>query len=133
MKIFKILLQDILKKIMIAFFYFFRLYNLSLAIEKFKIPRLIIFKELINKSKLLKIFGKNFFFEKDLIDLKTKLKKNYIHSIKVDDLKFKLTFLNYELNNAIVQRIEGKREPSTVSAIRSLIKKGNKVLELGSC
>ena len=51
----------------------------------------------------------------------------------MDDFKFKLTFLDYELNNAINQRIEGKREPSTVSAIRSLVKKNNNVLEIGSC
>lgn len=133
MKTLTVLIQDIIKKFIIIFFYIFRLYNLTIAIEKFKIPRSIIYKELINKSKIFKIFGKNFFFEKDLINLKIKLKKNYVHSIKVDDLKFKLTFLNYELDNAIIQRIEGKREPSTVSAIRSLVKKGSNVLELGSC
>jgi FkbM family methyltransferase len=133
MKILKNLFLDIIKKIILIQFYILKLYNLSLAIEKFKIPRSTIFKELVNKSKVLRIFGNNFFLEKDLVNLKIKLKKNYIHSIKVDDLKFKLTFLNYELDNAIIQRIEGQREPSTVSAIRSLVKKGSCVLELGSC
>ncbi len=124
---------DILYKIIILCLYIFRIYNFNLAVKKFKISRLIIEKELIKKSKSFVFFGKYLFWEKDLKNLKKKLKRNYIHSIKVDDLKFKLTFLNYDMNDAINQRIEGVREPSTVSAIRSLVKKNNNILELGSC
>ena len=71
----KILIFDIFKNIIIIIFYTFRIYSLNIAINEYKIPKLIIEKELIKKSKYLKLFGKNLFFKKDLEALKKKLKK----------------------------------------------------------
>ena len=58
----KILIFDIFKNIIIIIFYTFRIYSLNIAINEYKIPKLIIEKELIKKSKYLKLFGKNLFF-----------------------------------------------------------------------
>ena len=74
----KILIFDIFKNIIIIIFYTFRIYSLNIAINEYKIPKLIIEKELIKKSKYLKLFGKNLFFKKDLEALKKKLKKKII-------------------------------------------------------
>ncbi|CAN1593552.1 fkbM_fam, methyltransferase, FkbM family [Candidatus Pelagibacterales bacterium] len=108
------------------------IYTLSSACSKFQIPLLVLKKELKNFKSFF-LFNRYFFHKKNLLLLQKKLNNNYVHNIKVDDFKFKLTFLNYKLDKGISQRIEGIREPSTVSAIRSLVKKGNKVLELGAC
>src|SRR6267143_348058 len=58
---------------------------------------------------------------------------DHIFDIKVDDLSIKLTFLDRPIGNAMVERIQGRREPTTVTAIRALVKPGSKVLELGGC
>jgi len=55
---------------------------------------------------------------------------DHIFDIKVDDLSIKLTFLDRPIGNAMVERIQGRREPTTVTAIRALVKPGSKVLEL---
>ena len=60
----KILIFDIFKNIIIIIFYTFRIYSLNIAINEYKIPKLIIEKELIKKSKYLKLFGKTFFLKK---------------------------------------------------------------------
>ena len=57
----------------------------------------------------------------------------HIFDIKVDDLSLKMTFLDKQIGNAILKRIQGRREPTTVSIIRALVKPGSKVLELGGC
>lgn len=60
-------------------------------------------------------------------------KNNNIFDIDLDGFKYKLTFLNQKIGPAIVQRIEGKREPETTAIYRSLVKPGMNVLELGAC
>jgi FkbM family methyltransferase len=57
----------------------------------------------------------------------------HIFDITVDDLSLKMTFLGRDIGNAIMERIQGRREPTTVSVIRALVKPGSKVLELGGC
>jgi FkbM family methyltransferase len=58
---------------------------------------------------------------------------DHIFDITVDDLSLKMTFLGRDIGNAIMERIQGRREPTTVSVIRALVKPGSKVLELGGC
>lgn len=58
---------------------------------------------------------------------------NHIFDIKVDDLSLKMTFLDHKIGHGIVERLQGRREPTTVSIIRSLVRPGSKVLELGGC
>jgi len=57
----------------------------------------------------------------------------HVFDIVVDDLAFKLTFLDCKLGRAAIQRIHGVREPETTAIIRTLVKPGAQVLELGSC
>ena len=111
----------------------FGIYSMSYAFKKFQISQFILKKELAKTLPSFSLLGRYFFFKKNLQNLQFKLSNNYIYNIKVDDFKFRLTFLDNKLNKAICQRIEGIREPTTVTAIKSLVKKGNKVLELGSC
>ena len=59
--------------------------------------------------------------------------KNKVFDITVDDIKFKMSFKDYEVNKAIQERIDGVREPETTSIIRSMLKPGDNVLELGGC
>lgn len=63
----------------------------------------------------------------------SKFKPCHIFNITVDDMSFKMTFLDYHLVSAIIDRIEGRREPQTVAIIKSLIKTGDNILELGGC
>jgi FkbM family methyltransferase len=63
----------------------------------------------------------------------SKFKPGHIFSITVDDMSFKMTFLDYRLGLAIIERIEGRREPQTVAIIKALVRNGSKVLELGGC
>lgn len=58
---------------------------------------------------------------------------DHVFNINFDDVNFKMTFLDYPLGRSIIQRIEGRRELETVSIIRSIVKRGSKVLELGGC
>lgn len=108
------------------------IYTVSSAYSEFKIPFIVLKRELKNLKSFF-LFKRYFFFKKNLLLLLFKLSNNYVHNIQVDDFNFKLTFLKYKLGEGIAQRIEGIREPSTVTAIKSLVKEGNKVLELGSC
>jgi FkbM family methyltransferase len=62
-----------------------------------------------------------------------KFKKNHIFNINIDDLNFKMSFADYKLSGSIVERIQGIREPETTSIIRSTVKEGAKVLEIGGC
>lgn len=57
----------------------------------------------------------------------------HIFDITVDDISFKMTFNDYKLSGAIIERIEGRREPSTVAIIKSLVNNGSCVVELGGC
>jgi len=58
---------------------------------------------------------------------------DYVFDVKIDDLCFKLGFFGQTIGPAIVQRIEGVREPETMAIYRTLIRPGDKVLELGAC
>ena len=62
-----------------------------------------------------------------------KLGPGHIFDIQVDDLAIKLTFLDRPIGPAILERIQGRREPTTVTAIRALVRPGARVLELGGC
>ena len=55
------------------------------------------------------------------------------YPIKVDDVNMVLDFGEVQIGKTVWQRIEGVREPETTAIIRSLLRPGNKVLELGSC
>jgi FkbM family methyltransferase len=122
-----------LKKFLIEVLSVLGIYTLSSATTKYGIPNITIRKEIKKNLKYFFFFKSYFFLGNELKKLKKKIQNNYIHHIKIDDFSFKLTFLNYGLDKGIVERIQGIREPTTVSIIRSLCRKGNKVLELGSC
>lgn len=111
------------------------LHNFSFIINVLKIPQTIILNEIKNNNlKYYLFFGKKFFLKKDILNLKQRIKKNYVIDIKVDDLNFKMSFLNYDLSDkGITERINGIREPNTVTAIKSLVKNNSKVLVLGAC
>jgi FkbM family methyltransferase len=57
----------------------------------------------------------------------------HVFRIVIDDFEYEMTFGDHPISNAIVQRIEGRREPETMAIYRSLIRPGNKILEIGSC
>jgi FkbM family methyltransferase len=63
----------------------------------------------------------------------SKFKPGHVFDVQVDDITFKLTFMEYQLGRNIIQRIEGKREPETIAAVRALARKGSKVLTIGCC
>lgn len=116
------------------FFSLFGFYSFSYAVKKFQIPQITLLNEIKDKKiNFFFFFNRYFFLRRQLRDLSKRLKKDYIHQIKVDNDFFALSFSNYSLDRGITERIQGCREPNTVSAIRSLVKKGNKVLELGAC
>lgn len=58
---------------------------------------------------------------------------NKVYDIVVDDISMSLDFGEISISKAIWQRIQGVREPETTAIIRSLLRPGDKVLELGSC
>ena len=63
----------------------------------------------------------------------SKLGPGHVFQIKIDDLSLKMTFRNHRIGSSIVERIEGRREPITMAIIRSLLRPGDRVLELGGC
>ena len=63
----------------------------------------------------------------------SKFGPGHIFNIEVDDISFRMSFMDYYLDPCIIQRIEGRREPETVAIIKSLVRNGSKVLELGGC
>jgi FkbM family methyltransferase len=63
----------------------------------------------------------------------SRFKKGHIFSISVGDISFRMTFMDYPLNPAIIERIDGRREPDTAAVIKTLVREGSKVLELGGC
>lgn len=54
-------------------------------------------------------------------------------NISVDDDEFQMSFLKYKIGKTIQERIEGIRETDTTSIIKSVLKPGNRVLEIGGC
>ena len=123
----KIILENLLSLIGI--------YNISFIVNILKVPRTIILNEIKKKNlKYYLFFGRTFFLKKDIYNLKKRIKKDYINHIEFDDLSFKMSFLNYDLSiKGITERINGEREPNTVTAIKSLVKNNSKVLVLGAC
>lgn len=55
----------------------------------------------------------------------------HVFDIEVDDMRFQMAFPGVALEGAVVERIEGRREPETTAMIKSLVRPGDKVLELG--
>lgn len=56
-----------------------------------------------------------------------------IYRVAVDDVQFEMGFANYPIGRTILERIEGVREPETTSIIKSVLRPGDRVLELGGC
>lgn len=56
-----------------------------------------------------------------------------IYKVAVDDVQFEMGFANYPIGRTILERIEGVREPETTSIIKSVLRPGDRVLELGGC
>ena len=54
----------------------------------------------------------------------SKFKPGHIFNITVDDMSFRMTFMDYYLDSCIIERIEGRREPETVAIIKSLVRRG---------
>ena len=53
--------------------------------------------------------------------------------IAIDDFCYKMTFDDYEIDDAIIERIQGCREPQTQAIYSALVRPGSRVLEIGSC
>ncbi|KKN12517.1 hypothetical protein LCGC14_1015680 [marine sediment metagenome] len=63
----------------------------------------------------------------------SRIEIDHIFDINVGGFQFKMTFKDYPLDPYIIERIEGVREPETTIMMKSIVKKGFKVLELGGC
>lgn len=63
----------------------------------------------------------------------SRLGAGHVFDIRVDDIPLKMTFLTHKIGKAIVDRIEGQREPGTTAVMRALVRRGSKVLEIGGC
>jgi FkbM family methyltransferase len=63
----------------------------------------------------------------------SKFESGHVFDVQVDDMSFKLTFMDYQLGRNIIQRIEGRREPETIAMVKALVRKGSNVLALGCC
>lgn len=85
----------------------------------------------ISLGKIFQVIGNKLIFKNKYKNYN--LNKNKIFDIKVNDINFKMSFNNYKIDGAIIERIEGRREPETTAIIRSTVKEGSKVLELGGC
>ena len=63
----------------------------------------------------------------------SRFKPNHVFQINVNGVEFRMAFSNYRLQGSIIERIEGRREKETVAIIKSIVREGAKVLELGGC
>ncbi len=63
----------------------------------------------------------------------SRLQPNHVFQVTIGDISFKLSFLDSALTGPMVERIEGRREPETVAIIQSLLRPGDRVLEIGAC
>jgi FkbM family methyltransferase len=59
--------------------------------------------------------------------------KGHVFDINVSENSFVMTFLDYSLDQAIIERIEGRRERETAAIIQTLLPAGANVLEIGAC
>ena len=123
-----------LKRLIILVIKLLGLHTSKMASAYLNVHISIILKE-INKGNIkpLNVFGNYLFWRSSLIKLKSRVGDNLIYDINIDDLNFRMTFHNYSLGYAINERIEGIREPSTTAAIRSIVREGSNILELGGC
>lgn len=65
--------------------------------------------------------------------LKYSISNTKEYSINIGDMTFKMSFSDYPITSAIIQRIEGSREKETVAIIKSILRHGDNVLEIGGC
>lgn len=109
--------------------------TLTNILENSRIKFDILIKHLNNGDiKHKNFFGKKIVNQRSFKNfIIKKYQKNYIHEIIVDDFKFRMSFLENIIDEPIFERIKGKREPSTVAILKSLIKEDFKILELGAC
>jgi FkbM family methyltransferase len=82
-------------------------------------------------SKIFKSIGKR--LEYWVKALKYGPNKGKVFDISVDDDIFQMSFSNFHLGFPIIERLEGIREPDTTAIIKSILKPGDNVLELGGC
>lgn len=59
--------------------------------------------------------------------------KNHVFHIAIDDVRYDMTFGDYPLDDAIIERIQGNRELQTQALYAALTPPGGRVLEIGSC
>jgi len=123
-----------LKKLFQRLLKLFGIYTPTMATQLLYIPKIRIKTE-INKGniKAFCIFNRYLIWRNSLTKFESRINDEFIYDINVDDLNFKMTFLDYPFDYPINQRIEGIREPQTTSIIRSIVRDGSNVLELGGC
>jgi FkbM family methyltransferase len=62
-----------------------------------------------------------------------RLGKDHIFNVSVSGSSFLMSFLDYSVDQAIVERIEGRRERETAAVIQTIVPPGANVLEIGAC
>lgn len=62
-----------------------------------------------------------------------KFQRGHVFDVNVYGTGFKMSFLDLPMDLYIVERIEGRREPETTAMLKSVIRPGSTVVELGSC
>ena len=123
--------KNILKEIIKLFNYC----TLSQIITNHKIPYTILLKHISSGDiKYIKLFGQKLINQKVIKLFKKNIFENdYIHNIKVDNINFKMKFKDNAIDQPIYERIIGKREPSTVAVLKSIVQEDFKILEIGAC
>ena len=59
--------------------------------------------------------------------------RGHVFDVNVYGTNFMMTFLDLPMDLYIAERIEGRREPETTAMLKSLIRPGQTVVEIGSC
>ncbi len=123
--------KNILKEIIKLFNYC----TLSQIITNHKIPYTILLKHISSGDiKYINLFGQKLINQKVINLFKKNIFENdYIHNIKVDNINFKMKFKDNAIDQPIYERIIGKREPSTVAVLKSIVQEDFKILEIGAC
>tara|TARA_B100000989_G_scaffold298787_1_gene289842 strand:+ start:731 stop:1657 length:927 start_codon:yes stop_codon:yes gene_type:complete len=117
--------------------------NLHDAIIKFRLPQKHLKKKLgitpsniliTNNFKIFKFRKSKFVRLKHIKNYINEISlKDYVFDISVDDTNFKMNFNGYNLDSAIIERINGLRETETTSILKSIIKPGFNIIEIGAC
>lgn len=63
----------------------------------------------------------------------SKLGPHHVFDVHVDDIHYKLSFSDYPVTDAIVERVQGRREPETMAIYRAIVRPGHNVVEIGAC